>query len=280
MPDRCPDGADLPRYPKDAPCEDIDEALNEIDELCERWADRFTVKNLAFAKRYIENKLELVLILVCDAGGGLPLKKYCAVFQRKLSVIRDKRHGHRGEMPFFPRVFHGDGPVDLGESAADRDQQPVFIDDIETVETPEGIVPSLVRLEPMDEFKCVGGNALEHGRNVVGKVFGRPTYWELCPIVLHSTIMNNEVVSEKIEGGSKVVNNIADGPAPPGWDVFHYFKLVDFISRLRIAINDDEIRFSILEGSHLAVKLVKMLLGPVDLYSDSEKRIMAHVWHP
>jgi hypothetical protein len=55
---------DRPALPTDAEhvfSEDIDDALREVDELCESWKNRLSVKNLALSERYCKAKPNSVL---------------------------------------------------------------------------------------------------------------------------------------------------------------------------------------------------------------------------
>ncbi len=257
------DLAPLTGLPEDLPSEDLNEAFGEIDELLERWHQRLAVKNLALAKRYLENKLEFVLVI----RAGPEAKQYVAVFQRKVFLVG--REGNRDGREKSPvkAVRHLEFPLDVGVGASDGYQQPVLIDDVEFMKTKDGIAaPSIVRLQPLNEAPSFQGGPDKPGSNVVSTMLGGRTYWEFGVFGGGSASVTDQAVCQQVQGRPEIVDNVANSPAPPGWDVLDYLQLVDFVSRVRVTISDDEIWISILKGRDFSTKLVKVLLGPVDLY--------------
>src|ERR1700681_3422768 len=56
--------AALPRGDtKNVTSENIHQAFRELGELCERWDNRVSIKNLLLAKRYLEGQMEFGLVL-------------------------------------------------------------------------------------------------------------------------------------------------------------------------------------------------------------------------
>jgi len=256
--------------------EDLNDTFNEVDELLERWDKRLSIKNLAFAKRYLQEGLEIGFHLHVgrQAGSvscfGAPTRcaciarptEYVAIFHRK------------------PRLTHGDSSRDLKRLVApegdhrahlvglvncsDRHQQPVLVYDADVVETIEGRVSSLVRLEPAENF-----DRSRAGTREGGKISSVRTYWEFGVLGGRATIGKNEGICETIQGGTEIMDAIPEDGSPLCGDVFDYLKIIRTLSSLRIYIDDAQIRVTPLKGLDLGVEFVKVFFGPVDLYPDA-----------
>ena len=146
--------------------DDVEDALHELDHLRERWANRITVNNLILSKRYVENKLKLI-VLWRSVGVG---KQYRAIIQREsepgafhpcVDDLRRSRDRTCSLEPFAsvgishkPERLKGDAQTDV--SATYRYERLVFVQNVESVEAPESVVPSLVRFQVLDNPSCLG----------------------------------------------------------------------------------------------------------------------------
>ncbi len=138
--------------------ENIDEALRKIDELMECWNNRISIENLAFAKRYLKGEIEVGLVLVTVASPSTVSDKFVAIFKRNFAVCCLRKVPGRRREVIHSRTDQIVTNSEMTVSSGDGNQQQMFIGDIDTVETIEGIVPSVVRLESFDQFdrRCAG----------------------------------------------------------------------------------------------------------------------------
>lgn len=273
----------LPRAFENVSGENPDDAFREIDELLEGWDNRLTINNLAFAKRYIDGELGVgVHFRIWDQTFTL-YEEYVSVFQRKLPVggVDGQFHGRPREIGSWKRC---NAPREIDDNVAvasgDGNQQFVLIDDVNLVEAPEGVVRSTVWLTALHKEFGSGGCPVESGRNVAPHVSGCRTYWELGVLGWRPAVIENQGVSEEVQRRSQIVNAIADETSPFRWDAFLHSKAIDFVLRLRIDLRDDVIRLSCVESPDLAVEVVKVFFGPVDLDASAEKRTRVHVEAP
>jgi hypothetical protein len=136
--------------PEDSARENINDARREIGEPC--WNDRLTVDNMALAERYIKAEMECGLVLVEAGRPSIVCHQFVATFKRKLPI------DGLGVMPVRRRqmVHTRAGKIvantEISTSRGDRNEQLVFVCDIDTVETVKGFVSSSVWLEFADEF--------------------------------------------------------------------------------------------------------------------------------
>lgn len=263
--------------PEDVAGENLDNAFREFDELLERWDNRLSVENLALAERYRKAECKLGLILKIGLGGrSLVTQHYVAVFERKPGIERaDCSHLRLGVVL---GAYGANVAADAERLLAGRDgdQKPVFVGDVETVQTPEGVCPSLVRLHSLDQRDGADGRPLQGGRYIARAVMGGGTYWEYSVCAGRAPVVCDKGVREEIKSGSEIVNAISQDGGPFDGDRLAEIKAIDFVAGLRVYLDRDVIGVSRLESQDGRVEISKVLFGPVDLYPDAKQRIGAH----
>lgn len=256
----------LPENFQDSGCEDIDEALREVDELVKSGNNGFSIKNLAFAERYLESEAELGFVI--DVSATLECQQFVAMFKRKLTRKR-RSDTPAGTQLGAPREIGAHSSVAM--SSRDRNQQLVFVGDVDTVQTPEGIVPSWIRLEPINEFYRRCGRAINSMDGACTKVVDIRTYWECCVVIGDSTAVSDEFDSEEIKSRAEVMNAITDEGTPFDWNSLAFTKAVNFVTGLRVLINDKAVRPTAFKSQDGCVKIIKVLFGPLYLYANATK---------
>ena len=110
----------------------IHDARDQLGELIQRWDDRLTLERLSMAEQYSENRLSVTLNL------NISGRKACYV--QYSAIANSKSAVSERNVPDFC--------VDVADASnrCDGYQEPVLIDNIKTVESAEGIIPSFVRL--------------------------------------------------------------------------------------------------------------------------------------
>jgi hypothetical protein len=149
----------------------------------------------------------------------------------------------------------------------------MFVGDVESVQTAEGVIPSSVRVLLADEFYRSCARSIESFDGARSKMGLARTYWECGVIAGHSFILANERNGEMVKSRAQVVDTVAHDGAPFGRDGLALEEAVDFVTRLRICIYDMGMGFSALESANGRAKVRKMLFGPVNLYPNAVQRI-------
>jgi hypothetical protein len=256
----------LPGHAKHAARENANQAFCEIDELCQRWKDRISVENLALAKRYVEAEMEFGLVLEAGESSAPIGNQFVAIFKRELAIDSGTTYPNgRGQM-----ISAGidcivpDSEIPMG--CGNRNQQNVFVGYVNSVQTTDGVIPSRIRLETADEFYRSCARAIKSFDGARSKMGLAPTYWERSAVVGRPAVFADQDVCEKIEGGSKIVDAIANDGAPVDGNSLAFAKAVNFVTGLRVYIHNDGVRLSALKSLDGRIKVRKMLFGPVNLY--------------
>lgn len=278
--DQLSTGPDRPPLPLPGRLENVfgenaDDAFDEIDELLERWNDRLSIDNLALAKRYAEGRIEI--LFVWSSTEMLGASYYVTVFQRVDGLL-----GREGQGDFWqrhPLNHQSDFPNRSCMGKPDRNDGGMLIENVQIVETPEGICPSRVWFQPLHKTPCVGTGTSKIVWEQFFKSCLAGTYWEigvLQNVFTRSAISNREGSGKIVEAGPEVMNDVANSASPIARDQLSVLDPIEALSRLRVFIDDDVVRLSREKGADFGPKLVKVLLGPVDLYPNAEKRISCH----
>jgi hypothetical protein len=258
--------------------EQLNEALDKLHDLTERWNQRLTLDNLDLAKRYLKLELGVHVHLRYRVAAEACRNSvdYCAIFQRKREFGCDDADAlRRRHLVDFERGHAGVGFQDIGHGVgvggalvrhADGHQELVFVRDVELVESPERIVLSLIRFGVLDEvhrslrrsiyfggvagFKSIG--ALEDGKSVLfadGVALG-----------------TNHLANEQVEGRTKVVDAIPDDGAPEKRRLLGDFDPPDQIARMRLVITNGSVGLSLKEPLIPGLEITEVMFGPFDLY--------------
>ena len=272
---------------EESPLENIDNAFHEVDKLLEAWDDRLTVDNLAFTKRYIEGKLKIALEFSLFVVSKAVRKNYVAIFERILDFgwgegdgghVRDM--GWVGDSHLFKESNQTDLPQNACVAGPNRNQNCVFIKNIELVKTPKGVCPSLVRLQPLDE----SAGSVSRAAQIIRKFFLEDlfggAYWEIG--ILDNggggcAIGNHKGCGKGVERGPQIMNDIADHRTPFIGDGLFELEAIKFISGLRLFVASDAIWIAPVIGRNFGAKFGKMFLGPVNLRLGANKQISGHV---
>src|ERR1700722_14765732 len=262
------------RKAENVPGEDIDRALREINQLHQRWNQGLSIKNLAFAERYLKAELEFGFVFVARSPEGDVPAEYVAIFERKAPVV--------GLAPFhrsLGNVLHArPSDVELYSKylmrRGYRDEQLVFVGDVETVQLPQGVVCiSTVRLQRTNEFYRLCGRPLQSGDAAGIEMRFVRTYWEGTVVAGRSAVVLDESDCQQIEGRSEIVDAVPQDARPfvGDWNVEP--EAVNFAIGVRFLVDHDAIRMERVKGIDGRFEVRKMFFGPVDLYAAPAQRI-------
>jgi hypothetical protein len=150
-----------------------------------------------------------------------------------------------------------------------RDEQLMFVGDVETVQTPDRMVPSVVRLQPLDEFYRICGRAVDSLDRAGLKMAAVRTYWERGVISWNAAAVRDEGDREEIQRGSQIVDAVPDDRSPFIRDCDIEPETVRFVTGNRFLVGDDAVRMQRLESTDGCIKVRQVFFGPVNLYADA-----------
>jgi hypothetical protein len=254
---------------QDVAFEEVENALDELAHLRERWDNRLTVNNLALAERYIKRELNIVVEWMPVDWGGIHLR---AILQRKLLIGGreidglGRRSGESWECvgPEFGWIY---SDANGAMSRPYRYDRLVFVEDVELVDAPQGFIPTLVRFQIIHKSpRLAAGPLYRFAGSGFKHVFGLPE-GELDMIVAGSlgVAVADDFDRKEVEGGSDVVDRVADNGAPIDWNAFPYADLPDALSSIRIVVRQDNVWILGEERLDFPGKLSDVALGPFDL---------------
>lgn len=101
----------------------------------------------------------------------------------------------------------------------------------------------------------------------LGLVLGSDRKLSLGTVVHRSAVEQRQLADEVIEGGTEVVNAVAEDHAPPQWRRFADLKPLDPFPGFRIEISPREVGLRVLVGEspNLMPEDIELLLRPVEL---------------
>jgi hypothetical protein len=148
---------------------------------------------------------------------------------------------------------------------ADGHEGAMFIDDVQTVKTPDGVAPSFVGFERVDQLESIWPNARYYSSADTFVRFGGVMDGELISTLDRITINGDKQRIDVVQCAPETVKNI---PGDDGHDgrhgcVFNPSNVAFF--GLEVALVDNFVRVRIKEPFHLCVKLANVLVGPFDL---------------
>ena len=205
----------------------LDHALDQLQKIGQKWNDRLEVHNLRLVDRYIEGELELLIHMKRRTAGPRQPQHFCAVLKhgdcsrRKVesapNEIADTRRPELFDCTKNAGVLQdGVTAIEVAEtqslsSVCDDKQDAVLVGIVQFAEHTERLVPSVVRLDTLNESYRVRMDSLylrygvffEFGRTIVEREAGLVD----APRGPHSL---DEPTGQVIEGTSQVVNDIAD----------------------------------------------------------------------
>lgn len=236
-----------------------EDALNFARQIVEdgnRWLSN---KQLDFAELYIQEKVELVVKL---GAFGLNRRKCDLIF----ASVRD------GLRVRDTRVKSG-VPIRSTDADSDRNELNVLISDTYLVESPEKVIPSLVRLECAKEREDVLWNVLgppwrasfpfgQASTNREGGVFE--------PSITRS---ERNAVGSVIQRGPKIVDGIGGNVGEEFRQRHELEPMKLFVGNIRIWLDKYVVWFCVREGFNLPFEILDVMLCARQLPACALERI-------
>lgn len=247
--------------------------VNKIRKLMEKWKNRLTLDNLRLAERYINGDLHFIAHLTTTDA-----LEFCAVFEKWDS--RCFLNGELGGIEYWriDPLFRHFSPIPLSAchpddnvliSGSAHEQQLVLVGNVEIVEQPEIVVPSVVRLQSVNETYRSLAHSLYLSRRI-GFVFGsRFRDRETGLLSGNAVIGLNELPRQMVKGTPQIVDNIADNAGELGRNWRPNLDSIDPLCGMRASLGSDSIWFSFPEGVEPSIKLADVVFGPFDFNPDA-----------
>ena len=217
------------------------------------------------AEGYIEGTLCLHLHMGVVASRGDPvLKHYCAVFERAAIGFHE---GFKLQVPHVRELN-----LRVAGDVLSEVHFPVLVPVRETVEDEEGVslVPSIVRLKPLEDCDIVGVHTSSHPLPPLKRLFaGIGGKWiirkdrEPRVTVGFVSVCVDELPCEVVKGRTEVVADFSDNDAPFDRRVVSNPHIHDIIVRLTVEVFPEFIRATPQESLHGTIKGLHVLVCPV-----------------
>lgn len=233
------------------------EVINGLDQFFEQFNNRFDIKDFRLVDSYIEGKVCILVHI------RLAEKNYVVLFERLHEIGQSKprdgrmKHGKLGKME--SHFIHADNR---------SEQSMVLVGNVELMETPERIIPALIRLSTPD---CIySGLRHAHYLSLMSGIVERGGISNReCGLRGRSSAVDqNKLIGEMVKAGSEIVDYVARDDS----DFFRRStKVTDIkgvVSSLRVKLGFDCIRLTLHKTIPSNHQFVEVLIGPVDFKSD------------
>lgn len=234
----------------------LHDAHDELSQLVQRWNAGFSLKR-SLVEQYREHRLSVVQKFKC--GRRFQYAEFSSADDFEGAIIK----GHTASPS-----------VDMSEGYNRHHwyQQQMFVSDVQIVQGAEGIIPSLVRLDLVED--C-GDDIL--ARNLyLSTIDGRFHFLSRLAngkldVVGRATCTADDFAGHEIEGGSKVVQCIANDQGQAFGQWCDNAELQRVLTGSRIFLDAESVKVSLNEGVQFGIQLVDVLIGPFDLQLGSGK---------
>lgn len=144
----------------------------------------------------------------------------------------------------------------------------MFVSNVQLVETPEGVVPTLVWLDSHDRIYGVLPHALYLSRKSGLLLFGgwcQLGDWKARILSRLAIVRQDQPIGEVIQSTPEVLNGVPGNEPNVGWNRSNLGDPIDFVSTIRVKIYSDGVRVGLHEGSRGRLEIVDVFVGPIDL---------------
>jgi hypothetical protein len=234
----------------------LNDVANKLNEINKRWQNKLTLCGQSLVEKYREGRLTLV----CD----LEISSSVAGDIGSMDSPSLNKHGESGKLIAsivlqtnslqHSNVYHWK-------------QEPVFIEDVQFVQSPEGVIPSLVRFYDIhDEVSdCFGGLCYQSAFDGSFKFIPGFAEWKSRMGVVPSEFEKNNIVNGKVESTFQIVKGISDDGNHVTWKGLSHLELQKALSRIRVFLDAKAVVVTCGEADKSGLKVVDVLLGPFNL---------------
>lgn len=239
------------------------QVLDNLEHSRERFDNRLALENNRFSQDYIEGKLQILLRLHFVVDGD--------------DIIAHIKNISTGERD-VERILH----PEAWTCESSSNQESVFVHDVEVVDCPERVIPSLVRL--------YAANSILDGRTKVlyfsleklrffflGLEFGRVEYRECGFGAGLAPADFCELPRQMIQGATQIVDGIAGDNGDNGRSRISFlYEKSRSIRQLRVILGRNFIRLPVEKLGDFRFQVTDVLLGPFNFLGNSKNPIDRH----
>jgi hypothetical protein len=227
----------------------------------------FSFRDPRFIERYLQEKLRILIHLRFREING----ECVALFQREPVSQTRGCLWNNAYSALRPQVFTQatmEAGIDERDGSSGGHQKAVLINNVEAMEPPKGVIPSVVWLDSLDGIYSVLPHALylsrKSGLLVLGERFTIAD-WESNILGRFGVSRSDKTASEVIESASQVLNRVSCDQTEMNWDRSNFGDCVDSLSALRISIYSGAVRAAFGETNSGNPEIVDVFIGPLDL---------------
>jgi hypothetical protein len=254
------------------------QVIDAIRHSNERWEQRLTLGNLRLAERYLKGELHLLVEWACPDNGFEGI----AFFERAEMPVTSKHKalsvdfGIGNCSPLLgvevsdESVSHIIGHGRTDERRPDSDKKAMFVDEIESMKTPEYVaISSLVWFDRTDRVFGRLRHALYFSRRF-GFVFrGVIGNGEISKLAGSAAIGQNEMIGKVIQGTTKIEEDISSDDREGGRCLTDAGEVKDSpVFKIRVGLGSDFIWVGIQKTSDFNLKITDVLFGPFNFYAN------------
>lgn len=238
------------------------DVVHECSKLMERINDRLTLKNPRLVQRYRESKLLIGVRL----GTGQSGQEFEAWFYRPLVGSCEKESQlSKHFFEFIGGCFCKDlTGIKTTRHGADCQQHAMLSDVVKSVEDPQEVIPSVVRLEPLDRIDRYLPRSLYFSLNF-GSVYRGLEDWEVDPAGVRGTVPSvatHQMEGQMIKGASQVLDNIRSDQGNLSGNGLDAFNKVNWSSRILIDLGANSVRARLEKSADPTLQITDVLFGP------------------
>jgi len=237
-----------------------DDVIHKISQLVKDWEERLTFDNPQFIERFLASEIQFLIVMRINDSFDDPIKVWIAGLE----------------------------PIPAVETGAckqvvipDSEKVSVLVDVIKIMESPERIIPALVRLERIDGPNHFRKHSL-YFSNLQGFVYlDRFRNWE-CNVAVGDEVRGStsdksylsKMPSEMVQGASEVLQNVPCCSNDIERKNRERRKAEIALSSLRIVMRSDNIHVLLPNRASFGVEFCEVLFGPFNLHPDEHKAVI------
>lgn len=265
--------------------ETLDNVVNEIGHISERFVNRLTFNNLRLSERYDKGELGCIVHFTI----GESAEEFAAYFQLVETQFDENLRGSQIGMPnpllksgltakeFVLHLLKDTAKVHIG-FFDQANNAAVLLNVVKLVEQPKTVIPTFVWFERVNRFYRRIGRALYFAKSVGFVIRGAVVNRERDMrkrVFLIGRDANafcsdmDQLIGEMVQRASQVTKSVGNELVYRDRNGLDAFQIIDRLTRLRIALGPDFIRLGVVEPSKPSLQVTEVLFGPFGFYPDS-----------
>jgi hypothetical protein len=239
----------------------LNQSPSQIERLPHNHYQGFTFADPSLVKRYL--KLELYILIHFRVGRIDD--EFLALFHKQRFSPTDPQVGSVVKDASGPQMLT---EIELPHCGPSSQQQTMFVSDIEIMESPKIVVPSLVWFDTFDDVNRFLPHSLYLSRKRGLFIFGGRNVFKdrkSGGFGNSSVVDSNEMADQIVESTPDVLENVTSDKQNFRRDRRDLDRIVDVLSGIRISLFSDHVWITGYECIESGMQLLDVLVGPVDL---------------